>query len=267
MKRKLLLALCLLSMLTYNAHADRYIRFGLGYALPNASQTRDVDGFPYSGSAYIGPQGGFTDMEVKKASFGTGLWATLTTGHMITKNFGLEIGGVIGIAPKSYTVQINYANGYQEYTQQAKTPVFITPTMLLQTGNKVRVYLKSGLVLPLSSKMSAKYSERQGADYITAAQTISSKFNIGFTGALGMKVNILKGVDFWADANVTSLSLYVKKVDLTSYQYNGMNVLNYIANKSTSYSNNMNGASELATYSYPFSTIGMNIGLSFNFGK
>lgn len=253
------------------AKADRYIRLGFGYAFPQAGQTRDVDGFPYNGSATIANGGnGFSAMEAKKASFGAGASVSIAGGHMITKNFGLELGAIVGVAPRKYTLDITGVTFTQQYEQKAKTPVFIVPALILQTGNKARLYMRGGLVLPVIGRMQSNIDNRYfgvaGTSVEKAEILTKTRFAIGFSGALGVKVPIAKKFDFWAEGNITSLSLYVKETELTKYEVDGRNVLGLVSadDKFTKYGNNMSGNREV-TYSYPFSNIGINVGVAYNF--
>src|ERR1700744_4289450 len=106
MKKRLLnlLTLLLLSAPVYAQHF--YYRLGAGYDLPLAG-SMDRDGNHFNGSVdYLTQYDSViyqSNYSIKKASFAAGLHGEVAGGYMFNKNFGIELDGSIGIAPKEYT--------------------------------------------------------------------------------------------------------------------------------------------------------------------
>lgn len=248
-----------------------YAKIGAGYTIPTASQTRDVDGLPlnglYSQAASITPQK--PKINIQRASFSSGLYANFGIGYMFNNNLGVEIYTAVGIAPKSYTFTTEYpaASGYNindMYKQYALMPIITMPSIVIQTGNKIQAYLRGGMAIPVKTNMVAEYNSKRSTsshtDNINYLTEIKNSFNIGFNGALGVKTHLRKHVFLYSEFSVLSLSLYVKETRLVKYDINGSNSLGQVANPVIKYSNNPDDINN-ASYSYPFSNMGFNLGV------
>lgn len=252
-----------------------YVKAGAGYVFPAASQTRDVDGFPFNGNATYTYNVGFTSMNAKKVSFSSGVQATIGAGYMFTNNLGIELNAMIGVSTSKAVAKNQYpivssSGNYdvsQVITQNSKLPVILMPSVVLQTGKKFNIYLRGGLALPVKSKMTAEF---QNINYMPQGYTVTfngtqelkMKFNVGFSGALGFKVPVSKHIQVYAEASLLSLSMYLKESVLTEYYQNGINVLSRVSNPTIKYSSTVNGAGTYGTYAYPYSHIAGMAGLS-----
>lgn len=263
--KKLTFILTVLSALSLKAEARKlYIRAGVGYAAPTAGQTRDVDGYPLNGTTFIYTGSSTTSviMNVNKASFASGVNANLAIGYSINDHIGVELSSLFGIASTKYTTYVHniYSNAPEmitAYSQYAKLPIFLIPSLTLQTGNRIRLYMKAGVVLPIKTEMLAEEDAIPTGYYLYPGYLPSTKavahfrFNLGLAAATGISIKMNKHLRFFTEANLMSLSLYLKDVTSGSYK--------------TEYKMKANSAaSEDGTYSYPFSTIGGSLGLEFN---
>ncbi|MGN6475794.1 MAG: outer membrane beta-barrel protein [Flavipsychrobacter sp.] len=263
--KKLTFILTVLSALSLKAEAKKfYIRAGIGYAAPTAGQTRDVDGYPLNGTVFYNSRTSpeSTIMHVHKASYGSGVKTNLAVGYFINDHIGVELNGIFGVASTKYVATAHYIapNSPEiivQYTQYAKLPIFLVPSLTLQTGDKIRLYMRAGIVLPVKSDMISEADNLTMGNYYPAGTqmsikaTVRTRFNLGLSASAGVNFKISKHVRFFTEANLTSLSLYLKDV---SY---GSTKLNYTKQANSA-------ASEDGTYSYPFSTIGGSLGLEFN---
>lgn len=251
-----------------------YARVGAGYAFPTASQTRDVDGFPINGSATYTSNQGFTSMNMKKFSFSSGLVANVEMGYMFNNNFGVALNTMIGVKMNTATAHNDYPvttsgttyNVSQVATVNAKLPVVLTPSLVFQTGKKIKLYMRGGIALPVKTGM---HAETNNTDYmpqgytttVSWKQDLKMRFNIGFSGACGVKVPISKHIMVYGEASVLSLSLYVKESNLTEYSQNGINLTSRISNPKLKYSTTIGGGNSYGTYSMPFSHVAGNFGI------
>ena len=82
-------------LLTAPGFAQFYLRAGLGYAFPQAGQTLDASGTPYSGSAtystYVTNYSG-----MKSASFSAGFQGGLGLGYMFSEHVGVQLDAEAG---------------------------------------------------------------------------------------------------------------------------------------------------------------------------
>jgi outer membrane protein W len=250
-----------------------YARAGAGYAFPTASQTRDVDGFPINGSATYNNTQGFTAMDMKKFSFSSGVVANVGLGYMFNNNLGIELNTMLCVKMNTATAHNNYpvgvsTNSYdvsQIATVNAKLPVILSPSLVLQTGKRIKLYMRGGIALPVKTRMQA---ETNNTDYMTGytttvswKQDLKMKFNIGFSGACGVKIPVSKHVMIYGEASVLSLSLYIKESTLTEYYQNGINLTSRITNPKLKYGTSIGGSNTYGTYSMPFSHVAGNFGI------
>ena len=256
-----------------------YGRVGIGYAFAQNGQTMSAYETPYNGNLHYvnnGSSSTLGDFEVKKASFNTGVHAIVAGGYMFDHHLGLELAGQFNIAPYSYTSNsYNYlTGGYNaniNILSKAKLPIMIIPSFVLQSGEQgLNIYTRIGLVLPVNTKVEKSYR----VDYLAGGPNginnkeytleESSKFTVGYTGALGLSYKTNK-VKFWAELNVMSLSVELKEQKVTAFANEGHPVpLQYVTPgtieymQSGTYSKNAE-----PTYSVPFSYVGGIVGLAF----
>ncbi|MBN9483219.1 MAG: hypothetical protein BGO70_00630 [Bacteroidetes bacterium 43-93] len=263
--KKLTFILTVLSALSLKAEAQKgYVRIGGGYGAAAAGQSRDIDGTPLNGNASYNTKQGFTDMDLKKASYGAGAFVNAALGSMINEHVGLELNASVGIGPAKYTTHLNYSDAANKYSyamttvQQAKLPILLTPSLVLQTGKKVHLYMRAGVILPVSTRLKSTMTVTQVQNGVTSSGKGSSQtyfsFKPGFACAAGLDFKIAKVVKFYVEANSTSLSLYVnEQASVAPIK------ANYF------YSFKADGSSRYGRYSYPYSSIGGSVGLRFDF--
>jgi hypothetical protein len=257
-----------------------FIKGGLGYAIQHNGEVYSGNGL-YNGSYtnYAGGEG----YKVAHASFGSGTHGTLAIGYMINKHVGIELSGVIGITATKYSYNHyndTFSNGVFDYNvaNQAKTPVILLPSVIVSTGGKnVSLYVKAGLALPVSTKINHinTYTPDFYSSYTNEVTTwtYSSRFSLGYSGSLGLQAKLSDNLDFWLEARVISLTVYAKKGELKDLTYDGKSYINNVNPiYKTVYFDNDNSFSSTAPYyepafSVPFSSAGLNAGLTYTFGK
>lgn len=251
-----------------------YIKVGAGYAMPHAGQTTNTYGYPYNGNATYQGGSSFSSFEVKNASFAAGVQANIGMGYNINKNIGVELGLLAGLANKKYKSDNTFPNAssqiHQNITIYAKTPLFLTPSAVLQSGGKkLNIYSRAGIAIPLNLKIVQEFNEESTLNGTTQTDIYNvdfeqrMKFNIGFTGAVGGSLKVSKYTHIWLEGALFSMSAFVKDQTITKYVKNGVNYLSYIsaANRKSAYSKSTSGSND-PTYSYPFSSFGINAGVT-----
>lgn len=250
-----------------------YVKLGGGYAFTQAGQTTDKYGYPYSGYATYVSGSNFSSFEMKKVSFAAGVQGLFGLGYTINKNVGVEIDGMVGIANEKYKTRNKFPTTSEQVDQSittyAKNPFFIVPSLVLQTSNKkFNIYSRAGIALPIAMKLIEEHTDRvtlnTGIETNVYDYTIehSFKFSIGFSGATGASYKIGKYTHVWMEAVLFSISAFAKDETLTSYKKDGVSLLNQVqpANRTTKYSYT-SGSGVDPSYSYPFTSIGINAGL------
>jgi len=258
-----------------------YIRMGLGYAFPQAAQTLDGTATPYNGTLNNTTQA----YDMKGASFSAGLQGAVAAGYMFSGNVGIQLDANIGIAPKKYTFtadNVDFGGGVSgsvSQVQQASTPFMLIPALVVQSGgDKINFYSRLGLALPLNTKITEDQVQTYGGGSAGALTvddynlTIKNSFSLGFAGAAGIQYNLSDRVSLWGEVTILSMSAYIKQVQLTAVSENGQSVpLSAVSGAQTvNYSKHVtvdsSGANQ-ATYSQPFSNVGINVGIRFNLSK
>jgi|GEM_PF-2870039 len=251
---------------------EGYMRIGLGYNLPTAAQ-RTLYNVPLNGEMKYNDYG-LGDYNIRKASFSAGVQANAAFGIMLNKNIGLELNNVVGLMPEKYTATLQYPdNGYtitEQYTKHTKGLFLMIPSLVLQHGNKVQLYIRAGAVLPVVTRLENKFTYRAyysgAAQNISGLETMKFNFNAGLSGAIGMKGEITKGLKGWVEFNYLSLTLNTKKAELDEYYVNGQNVTSRVTNPTRQYSpTSANANTTTPTTVYPFSSMGLHLGISFTF--
>ena len=269
-----------LSAVAYTASAQFYINAGLGYAIPQAGQTIDGTTQPYNGS--VANTTYTSTYNIKAASFCAGTQGVLGLGYMFSDHVGVQMDALIGIATKKYTfsedsVRIGGIEKDVSTIQKAKNPVFLAPSLVLQTGgNVLNIYARFGVAIPLNTKITQDQIQTdlpgQGArEDLDFTIQVKNSFSLGFTGAAGVKYKISDKVCIWGEISMLSMSVYIKEADVTAFTYNGVSQsVSYVSPQSVKYSKNVvtdTNGNTAPTYSQPFSNVGIHVGISFSIGE
>jgi hypothetical protein len=274
MKRTIIVAACVFSGINSFAQG-MYGRVGLGLALPQAGQTINGGGSPYSGTN----NNNTGSYDIKSASFTSGLSGYLGIGYMRTKHIGIELNANLGLWQQKYSYSISNVllQGVPSsvtITHQAVLPVIISPSLLLQTdGSKYNIYARFGLALPLKTNIEQHVIQRNdpGTGLATTNDftfTIKNNFSVGFTGAAGVHYRLNKMMSIWGEVSMLSLAPYAKKADLTAVTSNGVNYSVAMVTGLTNITYTKSGTADSTgtvqpTYSQPFSNVGFNFGVCF----
>ena len=268
----------LLSLIT--VHAQKlYIKAGAGQMLPLAGQTFTVNNWAYNGTVTYGASTGkINSFDVKSASFAAGTQINAGIGLMVGKHAALELNGIFGVKPKSFSGTVGYpvdANTYrtETYVLTANAPILLNPSLMLKTEGPISLYTRLGLLLPLSADMKGEFHGTVSqTGYLpgtySGEQDYKTKFSVGATGSAGISVQLPEGFNLWAEGTFSSLSLYIKQKTYTKYMVNDVDKLNDIPadTKNITYSSSENsGNGNLPTSTVPFSAVGINIGISLDF--
>jgi hypothetical protein len=262
-----------------------YVRAGIGYAIPQAGQTMDGTAAPYSGSSNntLVDTALYTSYNLKKISFSSGLHGAVAGGYMFNKHIGIDLAVDFGLSMSKYSyndynVPDNGTNYNVETVQQAQNPVVIIPSLVVQSGGeKVNLYMRGGLVLPIRTTVS--YDQISTPLPITDSSVTEDdswvrkgKFSIGISAAAGVQVSISDNLKFYCEASMMSLSIYTKEQDLNDVYLNGQG--GYITQVPTNqrtvkYSMNFNSVTQdfynQPAYSQPFSNLGISVGFIYKF--
>jgi len=293
LKMKKIVIPVLFSLLSPNCYSQGfYLKVGLGYAGAIGSQSMYDTPIPFNGfpTGYNGTRNNTASTEeysIKGVSMGAGTLGTLGVGYMFTENIGVQLDAGLSFSSKKYTfndlnVGLSTGSGGSipgniMTTQQANSPFLLMPSLVLQSGDEVKLYTRVGLVLPMSASISQHQvvSNAPGTGALVFDDydwTLKTSFSAGFSAAVGVKYAINDRMSVWGEVSFISLSVYAKEQDLNGITETSQGVSQaypasaYGYSPTIKFSKNAVVDSSLAnmpTYSIPFSNIGVNIGFAY----
>jgi len=272
MKTSLALLLFLLIFQINNAQKTE-LKISTGYHFSSGSQyfISDID------NSY----NNFSSKRID-ASLGRGLAIAAGINYFFNSWLGIstDIGYKKTMPEVSGKTEFNSFTDYS-YSEENKWNaelIEVSPSFILKIpGNKINPYSKFGLVVPIYSKIkvTGNYSSRSfGIQTNTGENTkiFRLKNTIGYTASMGIAPELKnKKVSFLAEIQLMSHSIQAKKSTLTSDISNGVEKIDTytVAAKETIYvkelsnqSYNSNEPVKQLGFSLPYSSIGLNIGLS-----
>jgi hypothetical protein len=273
---KRLVFTCTLFAAAMAANAQKlYLKAGGGYMLPVGGQTIDVNGWPLNGEiGYNAATWEISSFNVKAASFAAGTQLNAGIGLMVSDHVGFELNGMLGLKSKVFSGTAGYpidAYRYrsEKYSLKAEMPVLLNPSLVLKTGNKVSLYSRIGLLLPVACKMEGSFEGTYNVlgslpGKYSGVQEYKTKMTLGTSGSIGMSVELVPDVNLWLEASFSSLSIYVKEKTYIEYEENGINSLDKIPaeNRVVSFDASSSSSVSRPTYTLPFSSAGFSAGLS-----
>ena len=295
--KKILVASILLAGITSSSYGQGfYFRAGLGLDIAQSGQSMYDTPIPYNGfpTGINGSRqnaGNVQTYSISGASFGSGIPVILGFGYMFNNNVGVQLDGGLGLFIARYTfndmnAELNNGTGTTtayniKIQQSANTPFFLMPSLVLQTGDQVKIYSRFGFALPLSASITQEemLTNAPGTGALVTDDftwKLKTSFSLGFTAAAGVKYQISDKLSIWGELNMLSMSLYAKEQDLKSWtessQGTTLNVplINYTNAQTIKFSKTAvldSTLSSMPTYSIPFSNVGIHFGITFNLGE
>jgi hypothetical protein len=141
---------------------------------------------------------------------------------------------------------------------------------------KINPYAKFGFIFGTGS-IFFEYNENDNGDIFKEKTKYNGGSAFGLNAAIGVLYKLKDRISVFAELNMVNLSYAPKKGEVTNATYNGDDVLNYYYSydKDTefvdTYTYNYNNPSadteprELLKQKFPFGSVGINLGLQFNF--
>lgn len=246
--KKLTLGIFVLFVISFsNAYSQSlYVKLGGGYGLGLATQQ-------------IYNAGSSSVWDNKYGSFGEGINFQAGFGYNITPNLALELAGSFTLGKKFEHTSSSGGTSYKEYANS----IFIMPSAIIKAPLKdITPYARFGMVLGIPTK----YYESAPVGSVTLGGPIKYKES----GGLALGIQGACGVDFKA---TNKLGIFAEIFGIgVSYGPSTLeNTENYAGIQPTvTYSESGNftaGSNTAPTPRYSFSSFGMNVGLTYTFGK
>lgn len=293
--KHIIIGLALMSISQTNVFAQGvYVDVQAGYGMPLNGQTDMLSNYSssYIDNYITGEYSSSYTEEVVNLSLGKGMNFGANVGYMFNKNIGAEIGVNYLLGGKTegtysdyytYTDPTGYTEeSWEKSTQQMSAKMLqINPSFVVAGGfEKWNPYAKVGVVLGFGSiEMEADYSDNMGNNG-SYAMTLNEGMAFGLSGSFGTQYILNDQISLFGEASLVSLSYSPKKGEITKYNEDGVDMLPSLTtqDKETEFvdktSEYYDGSStpsdpntpsqELKT-SYQFSSIGLRVGVKFNF--
>ncbi len=244
--KRLALGILVLFVISFsNAQSQSvYVKLGGGYGLGLATQ------FMYNTASSPG-------YDYKYGSFGEGINFQAGFGYNITPNIALELAGSYTLGKKFEHTSSSGGLTYKEYANS----IFIMPSAIVKAPMKdITPYARFGMVLGIPTKY---YESAPTPGPLTLGGTIKYKESgglaMGIQGACGVDFKVAKKLGIFAEIFGIGMNYGPSTLENTE---------NYAAIQPTvTYSESGSGINTAPTPRYAFSSFGMNVGLTYTFGK
>lgn len=256
-----------------------YLRASGGYSFPFSGAT-EMQGLGIEGSEYSNAT--MAAYSRKNVSYGQGANARVAVGFSASRNFAFEVSLHRVFSPTFlYTDQYENVPTKTEYaySTQASNLYYAIPSVTVHSDGPFMVYARAGLALPLKSVISREItgtSTVAGAtSKMSLAQDLSLKFTPGFEGACGVMLPLSWSVRLFGEMNVISHNPQARQLETTSYKVGGADVVDnmstnekvtvYSRDLEYSFSTSKDEPKQATTFSVPFSSMGINVGIVYGF--
>ena len=233
---------------------NAYIKLGGGYGLSLASQ--EVYNITTS-------SGEGTSESHKYGSFGEGINFQGGFGYNINPNFALELAGSYTMGKKfdEYTYKagsVNYAEKYYANT------ISIMPSVVVKAPMKdITPYTRFGMIVGIPTKKEEITATGTGAPTGTKVLKESGGVALGIQGAVGVNFKAGKNLGIFAEVFGIGMN-YAPSQRENTETFTGQTV-----DPTVTYSESFTSgtANTEATPRYSFSSFGLNVGITYTFGK
>ncbi|MDI3544986.1 MAG: hypothetical protein PWP68_403 [Rikenellaceae bacterium] len=271
--------LMIISLFSIAAYSQFYINVGGGYNLGIATQSLLAN---YEGTNDI------EKIENVKVSLGKGLNFGLNLGYMFNGNIGIDLqcsyllGDEATGESKDYYTFMN-TNYYDYEKNSIKSQMFrVNPSIIIASGfDKLDPYARFGVILGFGSitfnRLYEEYENNQLEHKKIEKWKMDGGIAFGISSALGLMYHISNLISVYGELDLVGMSYAPKKGVMTEYTINGADQLpelttddkeiDFVDDITYDYDNPPSSAEpskELKFY-FPYSSIGLNIGVRFSF--
>ncbi len=271
--KKLVIAVVII-LSTYSSFAQNF------YAGLNGGYNWGSASFASRNSTQVG---NITTYDRVQISLGQGVNMGASVGYKLNKFLGAEM-GVSYLISSSITTENKRTSGSTSTTNTlnfSSTMLSFIPTLLITPGfEKINPYAKLGLILGLGT-FTRKSEDISSAPNLNSNNSSTRLYNgglaIGLISSFGAAYKINEAISLFGEFNLINLSYSPTKSEITQSKENGVDNLSTMSTRdkvveySDSYSEdssipaNPNAPRKASSESLPFSSIGVNIGISYSF--
>jgi len=282
--KKLILTTLGIVLFSSLVSAQPYIRTGLGYALPLASESigeETIESDVFNGNTNTSTS---TTKNVN-ASYGAGFTFNIGAGYMFSEYLGIDVAVSYLVGKKHetsniYTYKDNNISGKDEYISTTRSNgIFITPSLVITSGGANAPYGRFGIITgsPKIMEDNSYYYDLDGTSTSSSEAKYKGGLAMGFQGAVGMKWTIADNIKLYTELNFISMSYSPKKRILTEFINNGQDNFGQLSvyAKETEYVKTIDNTEMIDTTqprqelrdSKPFSSVSFQVGIVYSIGE
>lgn len=256
----------------HDANAQNaYFGIGGGYATSLASQTMTFNETGFTNNDHF--------YETVKGTYGKGLNFGMYAGYMFNPNVSAELGISYLAGGKTKRHYVKESSATEDLVLSAKM-IRIMPSLRMTAGDgKLKPYMRIGMVVGVGGKITADQTWTDTGCNCGNSETTweyTGGISLGATGAFGVNYTINEKISLFGELNFIAQSWAPEKGLLTKSMFNGADQLpnkttsqkeiDFVKSYTTTSSVNTSApTTQIKNYS-PFSSIGINIGLTYSFG-
>lgn len=274
MKKSLLIFSTLFATVLCSHDADAqnvYFGVGGGYATGLASQTMTFNETGFTNNEHF--------YETVKGTYGKGINFGMFAGYMFNPNISAEFGISYLAGGKTKRHYVKESSGIEDLVLSAKM-IRITPSLRMTAGDgKMKPYMRIGMVVGVAGKITENDTWTDTGCNCGNSETTweyTGGVSFGATSAFGGNYTINEKISLFGELNFIAQSWAPEKGLMTKSMFNGADELpNKTTNQkeidfvksytTTSPTNTSAPTTQMKNYS-SFSSIGINIGLTYSFG-
>ncbi len=276
-KSTLITAILLVAVTTTKLNAQTsYLSLHTGYAFKNASMTNGE--FVNSSMKEVNGSMVFTEENIRH-SFGQGLNIGVSYGYMFNDNLGIDIGISYLKGSKVKAVQeFNTFFGDLKINQiSSASMIRLAPSLIISAGLEgINPYGKFGFILG-STTVNNQVEEKYSSDKLEYEFRQNGGISFGLSSALGLDIQLSSNFSLFGELNLIGMSYAPKRAEITKFEENGTDILKqldksereiiYVKKLETNedIEPNSNEPGKVLGIKLPFSSIGFNLGVKYNF--
>ncbi|HKR03682.1 MAG TPA: outer membrane beta-barrel protein [Bacteroidia bacterium] len=242
-----------------------YVTAGMGYNLAAGSM---VIGYNTTENGFTGiSQTAVSGSLGKGISFGAGF------GYMFSKNVGAEL-GFSYLSGSTYKFTYTHIEDFsgESFTSTSKIKgkmIRLTPAIKITAGEKLRPYVKFGVVIGILPKAEEEGSSTDLIFGLNSTDKYSGGTSIGWMGALGLDFNLSSMFSIFLEVSTINQSWSPGKDEYTrpDIDYSNGYPIPVVKSGTTTYVETDTGKPDEQSKGYiPFSSLGVHTGIKISFG-
>ena len=205
-------------------------------------------------------------------SYGKGISVSVSGGYLFHKNIGLDLAVSYLLGSEIRSSWNSPSNTVTFNEKSSFSSLFLTPSLVIFSDfNKLCPYARLGVSLGLIPKIKSESTYSNGIDNFLEKDELSEGTAVGLTSAVGITYLLTKQISIFGELTYNTSKYKPAVRDIKTLTKNGVEAV--VADKQNLKDQVQFVAPisfitpELLAYSHPLGSLGLNIGIQFNFER